>query len=153
MLSSFLYFALLQVVSGLAIEQSRSASNNIAARSARLQAREIDTSVKVALGLCIPGAARHCVLLSCPASQAQEAASRSRRRPRRFDEWQSRATSRSSTIFGTPRLSSTRPLIRNKRRSCLYAAQIRIPCRGSGPSRSTTCCTPSRMNDPSYRRL
>jgi hypothetical protein len=57
MLSSFIYFALLQVVSGLAIEQSRSASNNIAARSARLQAREIDTSVKVALGLCIPGAA------------------------------------------------------------------------------------------------
>jgi hypothetical protein len=48
---------MLQVVCGLSIRDPHGTTNNILARTARLQPREIDTSIKVALGLCIPGAA------------------------------------------------------------------------------------------------
>jgi hypothetical protein len=57
MISQLFFFALLQTVCGLSIRHPHGATNDILARSARLQPREIDTSVKVALGLCIPGAA------------------------------------------------------------------------------------------------
>jgi hypothetical protein len=57
MLSTIIYFALLQVVCGLPHGVQRSTSDNNLARSAPLQSRDIDTSVKVALGLTIPGAA------------------------------------------------------------------------------------------------
>jgi hypothetical protein len=52
-----LFFALLQAVCGLSIPDPRGTTNDILARSAHLQPREMDTSIKVALGLCIPGAA------------------------------------------------------------------------------------------------
>lgn len=55
--TSFVYFALLQVAYSLAIAQPRDAasSNDLATRSPHLQKR-METGVKVALGICIPGA-------------------------------------------------------------------------------------------------
>jgi hypothetical protein len=55
MFSNLIYFALLQVACGLAINQPHESSNKMEARSAHLQKR-LETGVKVALGICIPGA-------------------------------------------------------------------------------------------------
>jgi hypothetical protein len=57
MLSSLIFFALLQVACGLSIERPRSGSNNNPARSTPLQPRGLDVGSKVAIGICIPGAA------------------------------------------------------------------------------------------------
>ncbi|KAF2829522.1 hypothetical protein CC86DRAFT_368520 [Ophiobolus disseminans] len=56
MLSTLIYFALLQVACALSIEQ-RSDSSNHPARSARLQSRSLTKNEKVAIGICVPGAA------------------------------------------------------------------------------------------------
>jgi hypothetical protein len=57
MLSSLIFFALLQVACGLAIEQPRGGSNSNPARSTPLQSRGLDVGSKVAIGICIPGVA------------------------------------------------------------------------------------------------
>ena len=54
MISELFFFALLQVVSGLAIEHS---SRELDTRSAHLQRRELATGSKVAIGICVPAAA------------------------------------------------------------------------------------------------
>jgi len=53
MLSSLIYFALLQVACALSIARPRSESNN----PARLHSRDLTVNEKVAIGICVPGAA------------------------------------------------------------------------------------------------
>jgi hypothetical protein len=55
MFSNLIYFALLQVACGLSIHNPHGGSNTNEARSPRLE-RRLETGVKVALGICIPGA-------------------------------------------------------------------------------------------------
>jgi hypothetical protein len=52
MFSSLVYLALVQVACAFSIPQ-----NNLSTRSTHVQKRELATGVKVALGICIPGAA------------------------------------------------------------------------------------------------
>jgi hypothetical protein len=51
MLSTLIYFALLQVACALSIERP------LSERSSHLQSRALSTNEKVAIGICIPGAA------------------------------------------------------------------------------------------------